>query len=320
MKQSPRPMSIGRSWRNAVRHGRAVLLGTLLEPGATPVSALVKQALRRLAIAAFKDPHVERCVAGVPLQMPLSHQLPRYLKLFPEYSHNLGRLAKAVNGPIVDVGANIGDSVAIVRAYSQVPILCIEGSEFFLPFLRENVRQFAGVVVAPTFVGNRGGDLVERPSGGTLSLVRVSGQQVAMRPLRDILVEHSVEPAVRLLKVDTDGFDAAILLENTDLLERVRPVIFFEYDTLFLEPISGDGLTLFDTLDNLGYRNLIFYDNRGQLLFVLDRYSRAVVGQMGKYIARQAHQFYLDVAAFHLDDHELFVRFVAEEQRHFGDV
>ena len=79
-------------------------------------------------------------IDGYLLYLPLSHRLPQHRLATPGYSSNLGRLAQIVQSKypdltLVDVGANVGDSVAIVRRRIHCPILCVEGEERFASIL-----------------------------------------------------------------------------------------------------------------------------------------------------------------------------------------
>ena len=58
---------------------------------------------------------------------------------YPQYSQNLPRLVGLVASKyprpgLIDVGANIGDTVRFVRAVDDTPVLCIEGNEDYTPF------------------------------------------------------------------------------------------------------------------------------------------------------------------------------------------
>ena len=66
------------------------------------------------------DPLVTSDIAGYSLTIPFSHRLPFILKKQPYYSSNLARISKYVKTKysdltMIDVGANIGDSVAIIK-------------------------------------------------------------------------------------------------------------------------------------------------------------------------------------------------------------
>ncbi|MBD2129906.1 hypothetical protein NDI39_22750 [Microcoleus sp. ZQ-A2] len=92
-------------------------------------------------------PLISYKIAGFNLLLPFSHQLPFILKTYPLYSSNLARLAKYVKEKyehlkFIDIGANIGDSIALLRKEAVFPILCIEGDEQFLSALEKNATFF----------------------------------------------------------------------------------------------------------------------------------------------------------------------------------
>jgi hypothetical protein len=62
---------------------------------ASPLADWVARQVRRALVAAG-DPLVSFEVEGIPLDMPVSHDLPYHLAAFPQYGSNLGRLAAAV--------------------------------------------------------------------------------------------------------------------------------------------------------------------------------------------------------------------------------
>src|SRR4051794_8200383 len=130
-------MSGGRSNRAA-----AVLLNLcLLERRSLARRVLVTGAIKaRRLVTARTDPLVERSVGGRPILLPLSHDLPLILRDYPRYGQNLVNIVDAVareKGPrgFIDVGANIGDTVVMVRSRTNVPVLAIEGDEVYAPLL-----------------------------------------------------------------------------------------------------------------------------------------------------------------------------------------
>jgi FkbM family methyltransferase len=238
---------------------RAILEG---EPGTLPGRVRLKGAIeaRRLLIG-LRDPLVRYRIEGLELVLPLSHELPFYRNDHPRYNEASGRIAAQLGGPVVDVGANVGDTAAAIRAVIDVPILCVEGDERFFRLLERNTR---GLDPPPELERS----FVETPLRGRVETGRgtsrvVSGGLVELpsKPLARILDEHPrfAEPA--LLKLDTDGFDVPILLANIELLARLRPVLFFEY-----APHLGAAPVIFERLRDAGYRRAHVYENTGEFV------------------------------------------------------
>jgi hypothetical protein len=156
------------------------------------------------------------------------------------------------------VGANVGDTAALVRAETDVPILCIEGDERFFALLERNAARIGSVELEHAFVEAPARGRIVREAG-TARIVE-GDDALSAKPLARILEEHPrfVRPA--LVKLDTDGMDVPIIEANLELLARLRPVLFFEYD-----PHLGAGPAIFDRLREAGYARAEWYENTGKL-------------------------------------------------------
>ena len=262
--------------------------------------------------------------------MPLSHDLPVHRARHPDYSRNLGRVAAALHearpgAPIIDIGANIGDSVAIIRdQVPEVPILCIEGDPQFLPYLHYNVRGLAEVEIAPVYVrhaaGQDDGKLAVLRGGGTASLVDQAGvvatDVITTRSLDDILGDHLRFANPGMLKLDTDGHDADILLQAESVLAAARPIVFFEFDPSMAASIGGtDPQSALDLLDRLGYRRSLFFTNTGALAGGLDVEAWASDAvSMAADLGPGHPVAYFDVCVFGPDDVELAAEIEGRER------
>jgi FkbM family methyltransferase len=228
--------------------------------GRARLKALI--ALRRLLVRAG-DPLLGWRVGDTELLLPLSHELPFYRHDHPLYDRAIGRIAAEAGGPVVDIGANVGDTAAEIRAHTIAPILCVEGDDRFFALLERNAPRLAPVELEHAFVDAPAHGRVER-GAGTAHIVAGDGA-LRTKPLSRILEEHPsfAEPA--LLKLDTDGFDVPIVLANLELLARVRPLLFFEYD-----PHLGATPDVFEKLRDIGYRRMDVYENTGEHVGTVD--------------------------------------------------
>ena len=203
------------------------------------------------------------------LWLPLSHDLPLIQKIHPVYSTNVGRIANQVirkypSLKFVDIGANIGDTVAILRCYSDFPILCIEGSQEYFRILEKNTAQLKDIYRNNSFVGNINDsiDAVFIANQGTARLT-TGKNKIVVRKLGNILEDFPGFENSKMIKVDTDGMDAMILSGAMDVIDQAHPVLFFEYYPYLFEKHGDDGLSLFIDLKKTGYKTIIVYDNYG---------------------------------------------------------
>ena len=272
----------------------------------------------RRSVVVVWDPTVSVDVAGQDLAMPLSHDLPAIRGELPDYASNVGRAAAAAAAKgeaMIDVGANVGDTIAILRA--AVPgagVLAVEGAPEHLGFLRRNVGHLEDVEVAAVYLGDtnqtvRAQREVRRGSGRLLP----GGEEVEVVTLDRLLEDRPRFASAAFLKVDTDGFDARVLRGATGLLAHARPVVFFELHPRLLAGSDPGGVAVLELLRDLGYRDLVFYTERGEMLTALRADQTQACDDLIAYAARDLRRYW-DVCAFAEDDAELAAEFTSAER------
>jgi FkbM family methyltransferase len=299
--------------------------GGLVNRGTFEVLDLVRGLMKRIS-----DPLIPYDLEGASLLLPFSHELPFIRRAAPQYSGNVGRLARLVREKysdmtMVDIGANVGDTVAIVRRLCRCPMLCIEGDARYFEILQSNIVRagFDDVELACTFVGSETGSIraVSVASGGTGRLVldHDAAAPLKIKRLSDILADYPRFADFKLLKIDTDGYDCRILRGSVDLLARCRPVVFFEYDPHFLTQCSDKGIDVFECLRAAGYGPALVYENNGDYLLSTDLASDAMLLDLHQFYTGRHGQRYMDLCVFHQEDEDLCHRARAGEREYFDD-
>lgn len=267
----------------------------------------------REIILKFNDSLIKCKIGNFLLFLPFSHNLPLYLKSFPDYSSNIGRIAKLIKEKyndlsIIDIGANIGDSIAIIRTRVECPILCIEGNKHFFDILEKNSAFFSNVYIENTYVGNKAGQLKVKiqEDGGTAHLCEDKTGIIYTKTLPDILKPHPGFLKSKMIKIDTDGFDCIILRGSLDFLAMAKPVIFFEYHPYFLSKQNDDGLSIFAALGSIGYKTAIVYDNLGDYMMSIELTNSSLIEDIHNYFSGRGESRYCDICVFHVEDNDLF--------------
>jgi len=277
-------------------------------------------------ILKISDPLVTHEIGGTRISMPFSHRLPLYLKLYPQYSANTARIAAYVQQKysdltFVDVGANIGDTAALLRSQAKFPILCIEGDQAFFSILIKNTSLFSDVYPVRVFLGQTSGSLAATivRDGGTAHIEEDAyvDDSVSTQTLSALLEQEPFFLSAKMIKIDTDGFEAKILLGAKDFLARAKPVVFFEYDPFFLSQQRDDGIGMLKNLWTLGYRKLLVYDNLGDLMIATPLDNWMVLEDITHYFTGRQGYRYCDMCAFHADDEDLFEKVRQAEIRFF---
>jgi FkbM family methyltransferase len=263
-------------------------------------------------ISGVYDPLINYPIKGHKLKLPLSHSLPLVLQYHPDYANNLVRLAACVYAKypdlkIIDVGANIGDSVFIIRNKVSCPILCIEGDPVFFKILQTNTADCRDVVIKQVFVGDN--DIVTNKElvivSGTAHFTDSSKTSTEFKKLSSILKEEPQFSQAKLLKIDTDGFDLAIIRGSVDFIRLAKPVLFFEYDPFFLKNQKEDGISIFSLLQTLGYHSIAIYDNFGRYLISLPLTETNQIADVHGYLLNRLGDYYYDICAVPAEDLEI---------------
>ncbi len=263
---------------------------------------------------------------GFDLELPTSHDLPYLLRDLPEYSMNIGRIARGIGTKyrkmsMVDIGANIGDTAAIVRSVTHCPILCIEGNERYFSVLARNARVIGSdIELENVFVGQQSAaiDAHLSSSGGTARLVpgAPGAGHIQLERLSDILARHARFQDAKLLKIDTDGFDIPILESELDWLSKASPVLFFEYDPFFF-PGGPAPSTIFDHLLAAGYRSAMIYENFGDYLVTLRLDQVGQIQDIHSFFEGRRGLRYADICLFSGADDELCSDIRSQELAYF---
>jgi FkbM family methyltransferase len=149
-------------------------------------------------------------------------------------------------GTFVDVGANIGyHALYVAGSCPDVRVVCFEPNPFVRAELERNVglNPELALEVRAAALGDRAGSVeFHAQSGraynrGASSILRnynvgtrYEKVTVDLRTLDDELPDARVD----LIKIDTEGFEGAVLAGAHKLIARCRPVVVFEFDSRFL--------------------------------------------------------------------------------------
>ncbi len=265
---------------------------------------------------------------------PIDHPLDRYQATWQRYDTALGYIAQAVfdkypQSSAIDIGANVGDSAALIRSGREVPVLCVEGSPEFVECLKNNALQIGDIEIDECFVGTDGETINFDQTlnhGGTASIVNAltseKGESVTMKSLKTIIQHHPRFKDSKLLKIDTDGFDFSIIKASADILSRSRPVLYFEYDLAFKTNAEAEAMDAIKTLLTIGYEHFLVYDNFGNYLVSLSKQDYERFVDLNAYLISNRRRsgtpavYYFDVCAFTNDDSDLFENLRKRETDH----
>jgi FkbM family methyltransferase len=202
--------------------------------------------------------HLRDCRHGRMLFNINDKYIGRSLELYGEFSEpEITLLTKYLKpaDTVVEVGANMGShTVPLAQAVSGGgEVIAFEPQRLIFQTLCANLalNSISNVRVFPYAVGEAQGTLLVPELDPTLVNnfaalelgTHESGEQVAVVCLDDMEI-----PACRLLKIDVEGMELAVLKGAKDLIGRCKPVLYVENDR---KPKSDELVSL---IASLGYR------------------------------------------------------------------
>lgn len=272
---------------------------------------------------------VNRKIGKFSIKMMANHQLPIFMKYQKYYSTNLPRLTVEVfkkykDLRMIDIGANIGDTVALVRSECVFPITCIDGDGEFFKILEENVKQFKDVKIIKQLLGEKN-ENINAELKKNIETARLQfdssnkNNSLNLKTLDTVITENIDLGKSKLLKIDTDGFDMKIIRGAQQYIKNTKPIIFLEYDTVFFAEHNDSGIPTLLILEEMGYDDIIFYDNLGKLIISTNLSNRLILKQMNNYINptdRTPFPYY-DIVLFHNEDRDIAKAFIENEMKYF---
>jgi FkbM family methyltransferase len=225
--------------------------------------------------------------------MPAEHALPEYKKYHKNYDRFLPHLVKYFNSAkytVVDIGANIGDSLAgMIEKNSKLNFICIEADNNFYDYLKKNLQiikkniKNAKVKIIKEFVGkNITNVFLKGKNGSKKAEINTNGEGgIKCLPLDKILSNVS---NIRLIKTDTDGFDYDVLNSSISIIKKNKPLIFFEYYFENKYKIYSY-LKTFKLLERIGYCDWVIFDNYGTIILRTNQLK--IIEQLTNYINLQ---------------------------------
>lgn len=262
--------------------------------------------------------------ANYILDIPDDHKIGDIHAVDHFYDRAFGAFYRAIarrspHGTFIDIGANVGDTAAaMLSACPENPILCVEGSPDFVPYLQANLRHLGPRVtllaryVRPPLAANIGVRTVNDRGSAHLSSGEAPGAPLgdsAFVTVDELLRQaHALGPEIALVKTDTDGFDGYIV---SALLGAADCPLFFECDLhMGLPEVETPWPDVFKRLDARRYAVVVF-DNHGLPILTAQTEVAQILTDLCGYVSLQravhpVRMHYIDVWAFPPGWHDTF--------------
>lgn len=271
------------------------------------------------------------------LFMNSSHNLPVLLKS-PYYDTALPRISLFISRNIgklimIDIGANIGDTVCLITDVVNGRFLCVEPDEGYFKLLKINTQNLENVICekvlistsddndAPIKILNevRGSAYLSNSTSLDLHWLTKHNNTTLSTTVDDLVNKYPEFSQTNLLKVDTDGYDIKVLKSAVSLLTKQKPIIFFEFSPWHLINVGGDDpLSWIEQSIQIGYSYALFYDWNGYPFMYMNLNETETLKQLISYAKRKPF-FYYDILMFPDSKKDEFDKLYLQEVSCFPD-
>lgn len=243
-------------------------------PGAKG-AVMAARVARRILLAAGMDRPSRVRVRGMdrPILLPLSHQMPLYRSMNARYDTLIDELADHIRQreplAMVDVGANVGDSILSANPQPGDAFLAFEPHPYFLAYLHENTAGLDGVIISAMACGADEGVVVlgDAANGTASSGPTIAGRYRVSAMSLDTAVSTlwaGVRP--NFIKIDTDGFDVDVLDGARQLLSRQSAWLFYEFDHRLTKGGIDRHIGALRMLRECGFESAAAFRNTGEFV------------------------------------------------------
>ena len=253
------------------------------------VTKILWRIVRRLIIKIDDEALCNMRIHGQDLVMPLSHSLPLYLRDCPFYDRLPSRLSNFMNSKLIsikciDVGANIGDTIAAFKE----PIgdkkknndagffLAVEPNPRFRKLLNLNWGDVQGVIILPYICSSTQGNtsaLINESNGTasidfSMNIIKENSAEFEVKTIDSIVAQYKQYGYFNVLKIDTDGHDFEVLSGAKGFITESQPFLYYEVDAFSNPNFIEDCLDTLEFLNVAGYTKIFIYDNFGNFMGV----------------------------------------------------
>lgn len=265
-------------------------------------------------------------VAGYKIKAPVINPLIITYKEINDFGNEIARIASSVyqkypSSCFLDIGANIGDTVATIKSVTDAPIISIEGDDFTFYYLQENTKQFTNVTLFKNYLGEKEETITftvaKKGWNSTLIPDKNGSQQITLTTLDNLLEKNfSTIPQFKFLKLDTEGYDTIILRGSYRLLALTKPVLYFEYNQDNMAAINEEGLSTLSQLQNFGYETILFFDDKGRYILSTTLNQHQVISELNNYAdGKHGLIYYYNLCIFHKEDADMAKQIIDGEKK-----
>ena len=103
----------------------------------------------------------------------------------------------------------------------------------------------------------------------------------------------------------------------TAIIDKHKPVLFFEYNRENMKAINEDGLSTVLSFSQYNYNKIVFFDHKGTLVMATAMKNEEEITYLHEYISSSKNLLgYYDICIFHETDSKIAEDFLEQERKY----
>ncbi|AFZ13627.1 methyltransferase FkbM family [Crinalium epipsammum PCC 9333] len=194
------------------------------------------------------------------------------------------------NGIFLDVGANIGyHSLYIASSFENSECICFEPNSLIYQQLNRNIKlnnRLKNIRAYDVAISNFDGEVEfymqdESPYNRGISSLTHNWdlkldthgvKQISVQAAKlDDFLEESLKSRISVIKIDTQGTEYQVICGAMDIIEKSKPVIFFEFETAYQPENPAESLKeILNKIYGFGYKVFLVKSEYPELFYEFD--------------------------------------------------
>jgi len=180
---------------------------------------------------------------------------------------------------VVDVGANIGYYTVLLadKVGNSGKVYAFEPDKTNFEILKKNieVNRLGNVILINAAVGSNDGEKILYKSKENWGDHKLFGDGIKEK-IKIVKLDNFVKEKVNLMKVDTQGWEPEVIEGAKKIIEKDKPIIFFEYSPASYEQAKLDGGKMMKFLKKI-YKKFWWID---EWLYIYKKLSKEKIDQI----------------------------------------
>lgn len=238
-------------------------------------------------------------IEGIKFDLGMEHSLPQCKREFLMYDafipylgmleERISEMYETIDHWIIDIGANVGDTTFGMIKNTSANFIAVEPTQSFFELLNKNINAIDAkyscrIKTIQAYISDDEKEKFKSiKNNGSAVKSKCDNAEAPTITIKSLLKKCNIkQKEVRLIKVDTDGFDAECIMSCGKILKDIDPLLYWENEIDNNEQYKKS-IQLCEYLLECNYIYYFMFDNFGNFIGCIDNNAlRSINGYLAR--------------------------------------